>query len=202
MPVSRALASLGRHIARDLPPPPAQRPLGDLSCVVARVNCLRRAECGITGFDGVLRCPQKHSWSESTSAPVAPRTEPMYSGEGHQLSFSNIAQQDQLVGSPEFTYEFIQHNSPPASSSLIHSRIPLTPGLSYSPSSTESSSGDRTIQMSGFLEDSSVPAAHATIHASPFRPRRQFTAEWIFLAQACPGGRRELSALTHGTLIR
>jgi hypothetical protein len=31
---------------------------------------------------------------------------------------------------------------------------PPTPGLSYSPSSTESSSGDRTIQMSTFLDDS------------------------------------------------
>ncbi|EEB88581.1 hypothetical protein MPER_13516, partial [Moniliophthora perniciosa FA553] len=40
---------------------------------------------------------------------------------------------------------------------LIPSPCPPTPGLSYSPSSTESSSssgGDRTIQMSSFLDDS------------------------------------------------
>ncbi|KAJ7209105.1 hypothetical protein C8J57DRAFT_1484373 [Mycena rebaudengoi] len=35
-------------------------------------------------------------------------TEPMYSGEGHQLSCLNIAQQDQLLGSPELAYEFMQ----------------------------------------------------------------------------------------------
>lgn len=34
---------------------------------------------------------------------------------------------------------------------------PSTPGLSYSPSSTESSSGDRTIQMSTFLDESMTP---------------------------------------------
>jgi PHO85 cyclin-5 len=34
---------------------------------------------------------------------------------------------------------------------------PPTPGLSYSPSSTESSSGDRTIQMSTFLDESMTP---------------------------------------------
>ncbi|KAJ7264583.1 hypothetical protein C8J57DRAFT_1511916 [Mycena rebaudengoi] len=42
---------------------------------------------------------------EHKSVPTAPSTEPMYSGEGHQLSFSNIAQQDQFIGSPEFTYQ-------------------------------------------------------------------------------------------------
>jgi hypothetical protein len=41
---------------------------------------------------------------ERKSVPAAPSTEPMYSGEGHQLWFSNIAQQDQLMGSPEATY--------------------------------------------------------------------------------------------------
>jgi hypothetical protein len=45
---------------------------------------------------------------ERKSVPAVPSTEPMHSGEGHQLSFSNIAQQDQLMGSPELTYEFIQ----------------------------------------------------------------------------------------------
>ncbi|KAG5638875.1 hypothetical protein H0H81_009178 [Sphagnurus paluster] len=36
---------------------------------------------------------------------------------------------------------------------------PQTPGLVYSPSSTESSSGDRTIQMSSFLDDASMGPA-------------------------------------------
>ncbi|THU95413.1 hypothetical protein K435DRAFT_779079 [Dendrothele bispora CBS 962.96] len=34
---------------------------------------------------------------------------------------------------------------------------PSTPGLSHSPTSTESSSGDRTIQMSAFLDDTNIP---------------------------------------------
>ncbi|KAJ7217827.1 hypothetical protein GGX14DRAFT_438430 [Mycena pura] len=76
-------------------------------------------------------------------------------GEGHQLSFSNIAQQDQLMGSPELS----QANSPSTPSSTYSSQqhsnspFPPTPGLSYSPSSTESSCGDRTIQMSTFMDD-------------------------------------------------
>jgi len=42
----------------------------------------------------------------------------------------------------------------PSSFTMNSSPNPPTPGLSYSPSSTESSSGDRTIQMSTFLDDS------------------------------------------------
>ncbi|KAJ7242525.1 hypothetical protein C8J57DRAFT_1526216 [Mycena rebaudengoi] len=54
-------------------------------------------------------------------------------------------------------------NSPVARSSSSHSPIPSTPDLRYSPLSTESSSGDRTIQMSSFMGDSMAPAAVATI---------------------------------------
>ncbi|KAJ7272416.1 hypothetical protein C8J57DRAFT_1225947 [Mycena rebaudengoi] len=50
-----------------------------------------------------------------------------------------------------------------ASSSSSHSPILLTPGLSYSPSSTGSLSGDCTIQMSSFMDDFMAPAAHPQI---------------------------------------
>ncbi|KAJ7188039.1 hypothetical protein C8R46DRAFT_7568 [Mycena filopes] len=93
--------------------------------------------------------------------------ETTWNGEGHQLSFSNIAQQDELMDSPEFgrasspstpssTYSSLQYPSP----------IPSTPSLSFSPSSTESSSGgDRTIQMSTFLDDN-MTASHDVVVVS------------------------------------
>ncbi|KAJ7267093.1 hypothetical protein C8J57DRAFT_1510199 [Mycena rebaudengoi] len=83
------------------------------------------------------------------------------------------------TGSPEFTYEFIQDNSPVTSSSSSHSPIPSTPG---SPLSTESSSGDRTIQMSSFMDDSMVPAqiflaskSLDTVHRTDLRHRIRAT---------------------------
>jgi len=83
----------------------------------------------------------------------------MPNGEGHQLLFSNIAQQDQLMGSPDFSRST---DSPSTLSSSYSSQqypspILSTPGLSYSPSSTESSSSDRTIQMSSFMDDTMAP---------------------------------------------
>ncbi|KAJ7163598.1 hypothetical protein C8R43DRAFT_287568 [Mycena crocata] len=83
-------------------------------------------------------------------------------GEGHQLSFSNIAQQDQLMGSPEFSQMPSSPSTPSSSysSQNFPSPIPSTPSLSYSPSSTESSSGDRTIQMSIFMDDTMAPLSH------------------------------------------
>ncbi|KAJ7091162.1 hypothetical protein C8R44DRAFT_891566 [Mycena epipterygia] len=83
--------------------------------------------------------------------------ESTWNGEAHQLSFSNIAQQDQLMGSPESD----QASSPSTPSSTYSGQqYPPTPSLTYSPSSTESSSGDRTIQMSSFMDDTMAPAAH------------------------------------------
>ncbi|KAK7056073.1 hypothetical protein R3P38DRAFT_2761200 [Favolaschia claudopus] len=52
--------------------------------------------------------------------------------------------------SPGSTYSSQQHPSP----------IPSTPSLGYSPSSTESSSGDRTIQKSTFMNDNIAPFSH------------------------------------------
>ncbi|KAJ7045717.1 hypothetical protein C8F04DRAFT_446773 [Mycena alexandri] len=108
--------------------------------------------------------------------------ETTWNSEGHQLSFSNIAQQDELMGSPQFgqvsyllrslflilSFSF-QAGSPPSPSSTYSSQqypspIPSTPSLSYSPSSTESSSGgDRTIQMSTFMDDNMAALSHDVV---------------------------------------
>ncbi|KAJ7476049.1 hypothetical protein FB451DRAFT_1463404 [Mycena latifolia] len=79
---------------------------------------------------------KSNSYSATSSA-----SELTWSSEGHQLSFSNIAQQDQLMGSPEFR----QADSPSIPSSTYSSQqcpspIPSTPSLTYSLSSNESSS--------------------------------------------------------------
>lgn len=71
---------------------------------------------------------------------------------------------DHAMHSPETT---VTTQSPSTSSST--SSTPSTPGLSYSPSSTESSSGDRTIQMSTFLDDSTMaPAGPITSDVWPW----------------------------------
>ncbi|KAF7376312.1 hypothetical protein MSAN_00046600 [Mycena sanguinolenta] len=95
--------------------------------------------------------------------------EATWNGEGHQLSFSNIATQDELMGSPEFD-AIVSPPSPTSTSSTYDSYaslspIPSPPSLSYSPSSTESSSGDRTIQMSTFMDDAMErgPLAHDAV---------------------------------------
>nr|GAT45453.1 predicted protein [Mycena chlorophos] len=73
-----------------------------------------------------------------------------------QLVFAGTVQHDEPMSSPRMD------SSPySTSSSLSHyssSPIPPTPGLSYSPSSTESdsSAGDRTIQMSTFNDEAMV----------------------------------------------
>ncbi|KAJ6499105.1 hypothetical protein C8R45DRAFT_104114 [Mycena sanguinolenta] len=104
----------------------------------------------------------------STSGPSY-LPEATWNGEGHQLSFSNIAAQDELMGSPEFD-AIVSPPSPTFTSSTYDSNaslspIPSTPSLSYSPSSTESSSGDRTIQMSTFMDDAMErgPLAHDVV---------------------------------------
>ncbi|KAJ7274260.1 hypothetical protein C8J57DRAFT_1595283 [Mycena rebaudengoi] len=94
------------------PPPPAlpRRPTaipgtGGTACTGTGAEC---AAC-FESHRGLRRSPtlpgEAFMERERKSVPTAPSTEPMYSGEGHQLSFSNIAQQDQLIGSPEFTYQ-------------------------------------------------------------------------------------------------
>ncbi|KAJ7268791.1 hypothetical protein B0H12DRAFT_1229675 [Mycena haematopus] len=103
------------------------------------------------------------SAGSSTNGPS--HHEATWIGEGHQLSFSNIAAQDELMGSPEFSLAIISPPSPTSTydsySSL--SPIPSTPSLSYSPTSTESSSGDRTIQMSTFMDDNMAPLSHDVV---------------------------------------
>ncbi|KAK6991896.1 hypothetical protein R3P38DRAFT_3227317 [Favolaschia claudopus] len=42
----------------------------------------------------------------------------------------------------------------------ISPSIPPAPSLNHSPSSTESSAGDRTIQMSTFMDDAMAPLSH------------------------------------------
>ncbi|KAK6964708.1 hypothetical protein R3P38DRAFT_3300419 [Favolaschia claudopus] len=92
--------------------------------------------------------------------PAAPRYKPIWIGEKHQLSFSNITQQDQDMDSPEFNVAVSPCS--PSRTSSSSSPIPPTPGLSYSPS-TESSSGDRTIQMSTFMDDNMAPLSQDTV---------------------------------------
>ncbi|KAF7321745.1 hypothetical protein MKEN_00696200 [Mycena kentingensis (nom. inval.)] len=74
---------------------------------------------------------------------------------GHALSHANIAQQAEADASPMVESPATPSSTYSSSSQYSSSPIPPTPGLSYSPSSTESSSssGDRTIQMSSFLDD-------------------------------------------------
>ncbi|KAK7005689.1 hypothetical protein R3P38DRAFT_3214634 [Favolaschia claudopus] len=96
-----------------------------------------------------------------------PHYESTWIAEQHRLSFSNIAQQDQDMGSPEFSVA-VSPCSPSStySSQQYPSPIPPTPSLSYSPSSTESSSGDRTIQMSTFMDDNMAPYSHDVVVVS------------------------------------
>ncbi|KAJ7497531.1 hypothetical protein FB451DRAFT_1386767 [Mycena latifolia] len=119
---------------------------------------------------GLRRCSTlpAEAFAKSNSYPATTSaSESTWNGEGHQLSFSNIAQQDQLMGSPEFR----QADSPSTPSSTYSSQqypspIPSTPSLTYSPSSTESSSGDRTIQMSSFTDDNMSALSHDVVIAS------------------------------------
>ncbi|KAJ7496010.1 hypothetical protein B0H11DRAFT_2001493 [Mycena galericulata] len=96
------------------------------------------------------------------SATSGPQYESTWHGQGHQLSFSNIAQQDQLMGSPDLSQSTDSPSTPSSSYSSQQYPSPIlsTPSLSYSPSSTESSSGDRTIQMSTFMDDTMAPFPH------------------------------------------
>ncbi|KAJ6596662.1 hypothetical protein B0H10DRAFT_2197074 [Mycena sp. CBHHK59/15] len=106
--------------------------------------------------------------AEAFERPAADRAIRPTMEYGHQLSFSNIAQQDQLMGSPGSSQATMSPSTPSSMFSSQHypSPIPSTPSLSYSPSSTESSSGDelsladRTIQMSSFMDDTMAPLAH------------------------------------------
>lgn len=67
--------------------------------------------------------------------------------------------------SSQFVYDdhriFATSNATAGPSIPILTRSPPTPGLSYSPSSTESSSGDRTIQMSSF--DDPMPPVNPVV---------------------------------------
>ncbi|KAJ7202927.1 Choline/Carnitine o-acyltransferase-domain-containing protein [Mycena rebaudengoi] len=65
---------------------------------------------------------------------------------------------------------------PPALPPSADRPILLTPGLSYSPSSSGSLSGARTIQMSSFMDDSMAPAAHATVQ--DFLASKSLDAAW------------------------
>ncbi|KAJ7079115.1 hypothetical protein B0H15DRAFT_522011 [Mycena belliarum] len=94
------------------------------------------------------------AFTKRDSAPSASSGyEPNRRVERHQLSFSNIAQQDQLMGSPELSEDSLSTPGSAYSSQQYPSPIPSTPSLTFSPTSTESSSGDRTIQMSSFTDD-------------------------------------------------
>ncbi|KAJ6594140.1 hypothetical protein B0H19DRAFT_1094055 [Mycena capillaripes] len=124
---------------------------------------------------GLRRCSTlpAEAFTDRASEPYPASTsgshyESTWNGEGHQLSFSNIAQQDQLMGSPNFSQQVRSPSTPSStySSQQYSSPIPSTPSLSYSPSSTESSSGDRTIQMSTFMDDNMVPLSHDVVVVS------------------------------------
>ncbi|TFK44406.1 hypothetical protein BDQ12DRAFT_717562 [Crucibulum laeve] len=70
---------------------------------------------------------------------------------------SAMQSQDVTMFTPKDGYPF----QPQAATSFVEnsrSPIPDTPGLSYSPTLTESSSGDRTVQMSTYLDDSAMPS--------------------------------------------
>ncbi|KAJ7902032.1 hypothetical protein B0H14DRAFT_1266639 [Mycena olivaceomarginata] len=132
----------------------------------ARTRGLRR--CSTLPADAFADKDRSSSSSNDLNSASSSGSGPIYygstwNGEGHQLSFSNIAQQDQLMGSPVTS-------SPPSPSSSYSqqypSPVPSTPSLSYSPSSTESSSGDRTIQMSTFMDDNMVPLSHDVVVVS------------------------------------
>ncbi|KAJ6500102.1 hypothetical protein C8R47DRAFT_1110445 [Mycena vitilis] len=128
---------------------------------------------------GLRRCstlPAEAFVGRDRSDPCPPSSrgsqyESTWDGEGHhQLSFSNIAQQDQLMGSPDFSQRTRSPSTPSStySSQQYPSPVPSTPSLSYSPSSTESesSSGDQTIQMSTFLDDNMAPLSNDVVVVS------------------------------------
>ncbi|KAJ7772594.1 hypothetical protein DFH07DRAFT_953059 [Mycena maculata] len=109
---------------------------------------------------------KEHGCEPYPAATGGSQFESTWPGEGHQLSLSNIAQQDQLMGSPEFSETSPSTPSSSYSSQQFPSPIPSTPSLSYSPSSTESSSGERTIQMSSFMEDTMAPLSNDVVVVS------------------------------------
>ncbi|KAF7315456.1 hypothetical protein MIND_00060500 [Mycena indigotica] len=98
---------------------------------------------------------------EKEYIPVADKLWP-----GSQLG--RKAQEDESMESPKGDSFY----STSSSSSHSGSPIPPTPGLSYSPSSTESdsSSGDRTIQMSTFLDDAMASGCGDTWGPAPTSP--------------------------------
>ena len=80
------------------------------------------------------------------------------------LSTSGYSQ-DALMpapGAPEVSWDSISWSPPGITTSMSSNDSPPTPPLSHSPSSTDSSSGDRTIQMSSFIDIASP--------ANPFLP--------------------------------
>lgn len=139
-----------------------------------------------------------NAYTTISSGPIK-RDQAIGGTPAHDLSLSNVAQQDQCMSSPNTASRYLpwlpslqvrplfhisaislncllQYDDPstaqPYSSSSFYfektSTSPQTPSLTYSPTSTESSSssGDRTIQMTTFPDDSMAPSSSDYVNAS------------------------------------
>jgi hypothetical protein len=118
--------------------------------------------------DGELFMSSSQGNNPGFSTPPSRHLSPNSKGAGLRRSSTlptSGYSQDALMpapGAPEVSWDSISWTPPGITTSMSSNDSPPTPPLSHSPSSTDSSSGDRTIQMSSFIDIASP--------ANPFLP--------------------------------
>ncbi|KAF8894059.1 hypothetical protein BD779DRAFT_1754040 [Infundibulicybe gibba] len=130
-----------------VPPTPAHLTQGPKCCGLRRCNTLPTE---IHESQPIHRNDQTTMWHTSSSSRNTAQRDQAMSSPNQSWNFLHLGVQSETLGAPT-SDAMVAHMA-----RITQSPSPNTPGLTYSPSSTESSSGDRTIQMSSFLDDTIV----------------------------------------------